>query len=108
MIHSDSFSAQTITTIIVGIPTVILAAASYVFSRRVHQDAISANKYRVDSEAYIRAKELYESTISELRKDAAECHAEIERIKMEMATATKRIAELEQEVTTLQRGKGVA
>lgn len=76
--------------LVVGVPSVIIAVSSYFFATKAHREAVAEAKGKVDAEAYTRAKDLYESAISELRTQVAE-------LRTESARQRERVTQLEQE-----------
>lgn len=83
-----SITGPVVTTLVVGVPSAAAAVASYIFSIHAHREAAATSKNKVDADAYLRAKELYESAISELR-------LEIERLKTELHDMREQITTLE-------------
>ena len=77
----------TVSTLLVGIPSVLIAAASYMASRAAHREAMDAQENKVDAEAYVQARELYESAIAELRQQVTDLKTEVAGLKADLAAA---------------------
>jgi phage shock protein A len=71
-------------TLAIGIPSVTVAVASYAFSAKANRAAAAANRDKVDADAYIRAKELYESTIAELRLEITRLKDDLHEMRGEL------------------------
>jgi septal ring factor EnvC (AmiA/AmiB activator) len=68
----------------VGIPSVIVAFASYVFATRAHSEAMQASRGKVDAEAYEQARTIYESSLEEMRRQIADLRIEVGELKAEL------------------------
>jgi uncharacterized protein involved in exopolysaccharide biosynthesis len=73
------------TALVIGIPSVTIAAYSYWLSLRAKREAALTQRSTVDAAAYERAKDLYESAIRELRNQVKDLHDGIARIRAELA-----------------------
>ena len=69
----------------IGIPSVTVAIASYAFSAKANRAAAEADRDKVDADAYIRAKELYESTIDELRQEIVRLKEDLRDVREQLA-----------------------
>jgi cell division protein FtsB len=105
-----SINQTTVSTLIVGIPSFLIALAAYLLSARTRRQAIAGAKDKVDAEAYLRAKEVYESAIAALRAEITDLHADIARLKAELAEVRREAAvaqqarfELENQIAMLRR-----
>ena len=87
---------STASTLIVGIPSVVIAAASYAFAVRARRQSVEEASRKVDAEAYLRARDLYESSLAELRMQVTELREEVDRLKDELAVTQDRLRDLQQ------------
>ena len=81
---SIHLNSDLITALVIGIPATLVAIGSYWLSLRARRETADATSDQVDAAAYIRAKDLYESAISELRQQGTELRAEIGRLHEEI------------------------
>ena len=80
------------TTLIIGVPSLAVAIATYVFSTRAHRQQMEAAAAREDSAgvtaeagAYARARLIDESAIAELRRQVTDLRAEITQLRADLA-----------------------
>lgn len=74
-----SMSASVISTLVIGVPSVIVAASSYVFATRAHREAVGATREQAKMEAYHLAKTTQEA-ITDLRRQVAELKNELSEV----------------------------
>lgn len=79
ILASAAVNAPLVTGLVIGIPSLIVAIGTYWLSTSAQRTTMQAHRGKVDAEAYIRARELYESAITELRAQAAELRTEVDR-----------------------------
>ena len=89
-------SGTVIEGLAVGVPSVILAGASFFYGNRAHREEAEADEAQVDAGAYDRARALYESVIATTRQESADLRAEILRLRAEVDALRDEVAGLEQ------------
>ena len=102
---------STATTLIIGIPSLAVATATYVFSTRAHRQQMAAAAARedaahvtADAEAYQMAKTLWEASITEMRQQVTDARAEVAQVREELRQAQEAITELQAQITALRGG----
>ena len=86
-VHLNSAVA---TALVIGIPSLVVAIATYWLATRAHSESANATRVQIDAEAYSRARELYESAITSLREQVADLRAEVARLRDELADMRRR------------------
>ena len=87
-----SLSVTAISTFTVGVPSVIVASASYIFATRAHREAMITERDKVGVAAFATASKVYESAIAELRRQVADLTAEVARLTAELAQVRAELA----------------
>ena len=102
---------STVTTLIIGVPSLAVATATYVFSTRAHRQQMQAAAGRedaahvtADAEAYAMAKTVWEASITELRQQLADARTELAQVREELRQAQAAISELQAQITALRGG----
>jgi predicted RNase H-like nuclease (RuvC/YqgF family) len=88
-------NASIVASLAVGGPSVIVAAASYVFATRAHRETARVENMKVDAAAFDRAKMIYEGAIATLQSEVANLKTEVRDLHAEIAglrSANKLIA----------------
>jgi predicted RNase H-like nuclease (RuvC/YqgF family) len=89
--------------LVIGIPSVIIAIASYWAATRANRATEQATKEKVDAEAYTRAQGQYSSHIADLRQQVEDLRLERDRFKSERDTALAELEEAHRELYRTQR-----
>ncbi len=97
-----ALSSSVLASLAIGVPSVILSGATYVFGTRAHRDAMSQKAATVDAAAYDRAKMLYESAITTMQTESAELRAEVIRLRADVAAMGVRMLALSAENRALE------
>lgn len=82
---SAHLSSAFVTAVLISVPSVIIAVASYGLSVRAKRETARAALGQIDAEAYNRARGLYESAIDTLRRELADTRSENARLHTELA-----------------------
>lgn len=104
--------------LIIGIPSLAVAVATYLFSTRAHRQQMAAAAIREDAAgltaeagAYVRARQIDESAIGELRRQVADLRAEIMQLRSDLADTRASLVqaqtaadELRAQITALRGG----
>ena len=89
-----SINSSLVATLAVGLPSISLAAGSYVLATKATHATAMAQQHTVDAEAYERARESYDAALATVREDAAELRAEVSRLRAEIVELRAEIARL--------------
>jgi predicted RNase H-like nuclease (RuvC/YqgF family) len=90
-----SINSTLITALAIGIPSLIVAIGTYWLSTRARGESMDAYKHKVDAEAYTRAKDLYESAITALRKQAQDLRDELAEVRLEVEDMRRKLREIQ-------------
>ncbi len=87
-------------SLLIGIPSLVIAAATFRFAARAHRQQMAAAQGREDSDAitaeagaYTRARVIDESVIAELRRQIDSLRTEVDHVTGELDGARTRLAQ---------------
>lgn len=74
-------SDAVVASLAIGVPSLVVAVSTFWLATRAKRESMRNEHDKVDAEAYTRAKELYESAIAELRREAIDLREENARLR---------------------------
>jgi len=100
--------SSAVVSLLIGIPSLGIAAATFWFATRAHRQQMAAAQGREDSAAitaeagaYTRARVIDESTIAELRRQIDSLRTEVDHVTGELDEARARLAQTQAVVDEL-------